>query len=204
MTDAAKDGQRLRPRPWRNPRRPKRPESPCDGRNPLALRRPASSGESLAEPNARAMTDVPLELVQLRDDGGTLEASFVPGAGMLCCSLRHQGRSCLPRTPAWTPMRSGARRWACRCSIPGRTGSPSLTTASRAAGLSVPHDPDRIALDDNGLPIHGVIVDAWHGRWPRRLARRHGSLAATLSWDRSRPQLFEVFPFHHDVTTWRA
>ena len=65
--------------------------------------------------------------------------------------------------------------------------------------VQVPHDPTRIALDDNGLPIHGVIG----GRLDWELTSAPGpvtqSLAARLSWSESEPWLFEVFPFRHDL-----
>ena len=63
----------------------------------------------------------------------------------------------------------------------------------------VPHDPTRIALDDNGLPIHGVIG----GRLGWKLTNTPGpdaqSLEARLSWSEEQPELFEVFPFDHDL-----
>ena len=36
-----------------------------------------------------------LETVRLSDDEAQLEATFVPGAGMICCSLRHRGEELL-------------------------------------------------------------------------------------------------------------
>ena len=41
------------------------------------------------------MTDTQLITVQLSDEESGLEATFVPGAGMLCCSLRHRGEELL-------------------------------------------------------------------------------------------------------------
>jgi aldose 1-epimerase len=37
------------------------------------------------------MTDAPFATVCLRDETTPLEATFVPGAGMICSSLRHRG-----------------------------------------------------------------------------------------------------------------
>ena len=85
------------------------------------------------------------------------EAGFVPGAGMLCCSLRHRGEELLAQN-------AGVAAYAER----GKTmGIPLLYPwANRLAGfeysaagrtVQVPHDPNRVALDGNGLPIHGVI-----------------------------------------------
>ena len=81
----------------------------------------------------------------------------------------------------------------------------------------MPHDPTWIALDDNGLPIYGVIG----GRLGWELTKTPGpdakpgpdtaagtnarsgigaqSLAATLSWSEAEPRLFGLFPFRHDL-----
>ena len=123
------------------------------------------------------MSDSRLATIALRDEDAALEATFVPGAGMLCCSLRHRGQELLAQN-------AGVAAYAER----GKTmGIPLLYPwANRLAGfdysvagrqVQVPHDPDRIALDDNGLPIHGVIG----GRLPWEIvaaARRRGALAA--------------------------
>ena len=145
------------------------------------------------------MTDVPLVTVSLRDREAQLEATFVPGAGMVCSSLRHRGDELLAQN-------AGVGAYAER----GKTmGIPLLYPwANRLAGfrysvagrtVDVPHDPARIALDDNGLPIHGVIG----GRLEWGLVRAPGpdapSLTAGLSWSEAQPELFEVFPFRHDL-----
>jgi len=136
------------------------------------------------------------------DERGSLRATFVPAAGMLCSSLRHRGEELLAQN-------AGIGAYAER----GETmGIPLLYPwANRLAGfdyslagrtVQVPHDPARVSLDDNGLPIHGVIG----GRlaWERTGEPDGGggsppSLTARLSWRESAPELFEVFPFSHDV-----
>jgi galactose mutarotase-like enzyme len=73
----------------------------------------------------------------------------------------------------------------------------SYSAAGRT--VEVPHDTSRIAVDQNGLPIHGVIG----GRMKWELTREPGpgrqSLTASLSWSESAPELFEVFPFSHEL-----
>jgi galactose mutarotase-like enzyme len=137
-------------------------------------------------------------IVVLRDRPNSLEASFVPALGMLCCSLRHRGEELLAQ-------RAGLDAYARR----GKTmGIPLLYPwANRLAGfdytvagreVAVPNDPQRVALDGNGLPIHGVVG----GRieWElARATREEGRLRARLSWDEAKAGLFEVFPFRHNV-----
>jgi aldose 1-epimerase len=142
---------------------------------------------------------VTLATVCLVDEAAGLEATFVPAAGMLCSSLRHFGDELLAQN-------AGVDAYAAR----GKTmGIPLLYPwANRLADFSydvagrtvaVPHDAARIALDENGLPIHGVIG----GRMAWELTRAPGpdarSLTAHLSWSESAPELFEVFPFRHDL-----
>jgi galactose mutarotase-like enzyme len=151
------------------------------------------------------MTGARLATAHLSDERSGLDATFVPAAGMLCCSLRHRGEELLAQN-------AGVGAYAQQ----GKTmGIPLLYPwANRLAGfdyslagrtVQVPHDPARIALDDSGLPIHGVIG----GRQAWELTDTSGadappgpdarSLAARLSWGESEPELFEVFPFRHDL-----
>ena len=143
--------------------------------------------------------DDQLTTVSLRDEQTELEATFVPSANMLCCSLRHRGEELLAQN-------DGVEAYARR----GKTmGIPLLYPwANRLAAFDysvagkmvrVPHDPTRIAVDNNGLPIHGVIG----GRLDWQLTDTppgtdiNQSLQASLSWGES--EWFELFPFRHDL-----
>ncbi len=171
------------------------------------------------------MTDRALEEVHLREDASALQATFVPGAGMLCCSLRHRGHELLAQN-------AGVAAYAAH----GKTmGIPLLYPwANRLAGfhysvggraVAVPHDLARVRVDPNGLPIHGVVggLLAWELVGGPRGGQSGGgesaggesaggeagggesgggegsSLSAWLSWSDARPELFEVFPFRHDL-----
>jgi aldose 1-epimerase len=145
------------------------------------------------------MSEIALASVRLCDADRSLEATFVPGAGMLCCSLRHRGEELLAQ-------RAGLAAYVER----GKTmGIPLLYPwANRLAGfdyavagqtVTVPHDPARVALDGNDLPIHGVIGGrlGWEpATGPVADAR---SLMARLLWEESKPELFEIFPFRHEL-----
>jgi aldose 1-epimerase len=145
------------------------------------------------------MTDAQLATVSLRDAEAQLEATFVPAAGMLCSSLRDRGDELLAQN-------AGVGAYAER----GKTmGIPLLYPwANRLAGfrysvagktVEVPHDPARIALDDNGLPIHGVIGGRLEWELLSAPVPDAQSLTARLSWSEAQPELFEVFPFRHDL-----
>ena len=145
------------------------------------------------------MTDGALATVRLCDGDAPLEATFVPSAGMLCCSLRHRGEELLAQN-------AGVGAYAER----GKTmGIPLLYPwANRLAGfdygiagrtIAIPRDRPRVALDGNGLPIHGVIGGRLQWELTRAPGSEASSLTARLSWSAERPELFEVFPFRHEL-----
>jgi aldose 1-epimerase len=158
-----------------------------------------------------------LATVSLRDERAELEAMFVPGANMLCCSLRHRGEQLLAQNTGVSAYAELGKTMGIPLLYPwaNRLAGFDYTVAGRA--VRVPHDPALIALDGNGLPIHGAIG----GRLGWELAKTPGpdakpgpdtaagtnarpgtdaqSLAATLSWSESAPRLFELFPFRHDL-----
>lgn len=129
-------------------------------------------------------------------DGG-LEATFVPDAGMVCCSLRHRGEELLGQ-------RSGLERYVATHST---MGIPLLHPwANRLSerrfqlgGETV--DVDRasqlVTTDPNGLPIHGLL--AGHPAWVID-AEESGPERARLiaSFDfAADPRLLAAFPYPH-------
>ena len=142
----------------------------------------------------------PFATVCLRDEEASLEATFVPQAGMLCSSLRHHGDELLAQN-------AGVGAYAER----GKTmGIPLLYPwANRLAGfryavadraVEVPHDRALVALDGNGLPIHGVIGGRLGWELAQAPAPDARSLTARLSWTEASPELFAVFPFAHELS----
>jgi aldose 1-epimerase len=142
------------------------------------------------------------DTVVIESPGSELRATFVPRAGMVCCSLRHRGVELLAQ-------RSGVRAYAQR----GATmGIPLLYPwANRLAGLRYqgphgevqldPADP-LLKLDQNGLPIHGAIAGAlpWEllEQLGAEVARSAGDhLDARLAWHS--PELLAIFPYRHTV-----
>jgi aldose 1-epimerase len=134
-----------------------------------------------------------------------LAATFVPGAAMLCSSLRHEGEELLAQ-------RGGVRAYAEHGST---MGIPLLYPwANRLAGDSYPARGSEVELprstpplkfDANGLPIHGVLPSCldWEvievgcgGSGSEGDAKSAGDrLNARLHW--TTPELLAVFPFEH-------
>jgi galactose mutarotase-like enzyme len=137
--------------------------------------------------------------VSLRDEEGLLEATFVPGAGMLCSSLRHHGVELLAQNAGVPAYAERGKTMGIPLLYPwaNRLGGFHYSVGGRE--VAVPHDSARIALDGNGLPIHGVIGGRL--QWQLNRGRHHDAqaLTAELSWSPSQPALFEVFPFRHDL-----
>lgn len=135
---------------------------------------------------------------RLSDNGADLHTTWVPGAGMLGASLVHRGQEML-----W--QGDGVRGYAEQRKF---MGIPFLHPwanrldgfSYRAGGHDVVLDPDSplLLLDDNGLPIHGLLTAS--RRWRMREASADDArarLSASLEFDR--PELLAAFPFPHRV-----
>ncbi len=125
-----------------------------------------------------------------------VEACYVPGAGMVCASLREAGAELLGQ-------RQGLAAYASRGST---MGIPLLHPwANRLARwgyaldgqeIALPRDPERIA-DDGSLPIHGIVPA--HFEW-RIVERDAGAGSARLAAEvdvGALPGVLELFPFPH-------
>ncbi len=145
------------------------------------------------------MTDAALATVHLRDEDAALEASFAPATGMLCYSLRHRGEELLAQNAGVAAYAERGKTMGIPLLYPwaNRLAAFDYTVAGRT--VAVPRDRARVALDANGLPIHGVIGGRLQWELTRPSVPDSRSLAARLSWEESCPELFEVFPFRHDL-----
>jgi aldose 1-epimerase len=135
-----------------------------------------------------------LEGVRLRSGPSGLAATFVPGAGMVGASLRDGDAELL-----W--QGDGVRRYASGLTT---MGIPLLHPwANRLDGwryavdgtvVELDRGAPRLARDEHGLPIHGLLGGApwWHVLDPPA----PGALAAELDFA-ARPELLAAFPFPH-------
>jgi aldose 1-epimerase len=121
-------------------------------------------------------TEAPLEL---HSDGGELSARFVPGAGMLGCSLRHRGEELLGAggIPILHPWANRLDGW-------------SYEVAGRRVALD--RHSALIATDDDGLPIHGTLMGSRH--W--EVAATDDGVTAELDYG-AHDELLAAFPFPH-------
>jgi aldose 1-epimerase len=128
---------------------------------------------------------------------GELEATFLPGLGLLGTSLRHRGEELLALPGGVAGYRGG-----------NVTGLPLLAPWAnrlpgwryRAAGTEVDLDGLDLHTDPGGLPIHGTLTA--HGGWRlERLAAGDGSAVLQAGLDYGAfPELLAAFPFPHRLT----
>jgi aldose 1-epimerase len=128
-----------------------------------------------------------------------LEATFVPGRGMVGVSLCHAGEELIDR-------QAGLGAYVERGAV---MGIPFLHPwANRLAGFSytsqgrdvqIPHGPPLVHCDEHGLPIHGVLAASRY--WELAALEVAGSSArvrAVLDFG-AHPELMAAFPFPHEV-----
>jgi len=136
-----------------------------------------------------------VDSITLRSVDGSTQAEFVPGANMVCSSLRYRGAEYLHQG-------AGVEAYA----KDGLTmGIPLLHPwANRLAGfhyrvageeVALPRGENLIPLDDVGLPIHGAMPALM--RWEVARAS-HTSLTGRLHW--ASAELLRLFPFPHQLT----
>ena len=146
----------------------------------------------------RAIDDLAALTIATGGEGG-IEAAFVPAAGMVGCSLRHRGEELLGQ-------RDGLRAYAAEG---GTMGIPLLYPwANRVARMRfevagrevvLDRNSPRLAVDPNGLPIHGLLAAA--SGWA---VERHestdggGALAARFDFG-AHEELLGAFPFPHEL-----
>ncbi len=150
------------------------------------------------------MTDRAPETVHLRDEAAALEATFAPAAGMLCCSLRHQGEELLAQNAGVSAYVQQGKTMGIPLLFPWANRLAAFDYTAGGRTVLVPHDESLVHTDANGLPIHGVI--GGRQAWQLTGAAETGSiepgassLAASLRWSEEQPGLFDVFPFRHDL-----
>jgi galactose mutarotase-like enzyme len=145
------------------------------------------------------VNETPLPGVRLADVAAVLEASFVPAAGMLCSSLRHRGEELLAQNDGVEAYAQKGKTMGIPLLYPWANRLADFSYSAAGRTVEVPHDPGRIAVDQNGLPIHGVIGGRMKWELHSTPDPSAQSLSASLTWSESAPELFEVFPFRHEL-----
>jgi aldose 1-epimerase len=139
------------------------------------------------------------DAIVLRSPNERVAATFVPTAGMICCSLRHGGEEVLGQ-------RTGLERYV----LQGKTmGIPLLYPwANRLAKerfalgdreVVLEHAGELVGRDPNGLPIHGLL--AANPDWSvqeQGTTTDSAYLRASFAFAQD-PRLTDAFPFAHEL-----
>jgi aldose 1-epimerase len=137
--------------------------------------------------------------VVLHDDAADLHAAFVPEAGMIGCSLLHRGDELLGQGRGLLAYVTGGHTMGIPFLHPWANRLSSF--AYDVDGHHVRLDPDSplVHLDDQGLPIHGLLgASEWWKVRERDAAEEGARLVAELDFG-AHADLFAAFPFAHRV-----
>lgn len=176
------------------------PQSYVRRQDPPKVRFGAMGGEN---GGVMAGTDdsdqAPAGLRLISEAGGGLEATFVPGAGMVCCSLRHRGEELLGQRgglEAYLRERSTMgipllHPWA------NRLGATRFEVAGHEVDLEAAAPAPK--TDANALPMHGLLGAA-KGWEVLRHQPSDGGAAIEAAFDfTEQPGLMAAFPFPHTL-----
>lgn len=144
------------------------------------------------------------EVITLVSPAG-IRAGFIPTAGMVGCSLMHDGEELLGQRQGLGTYISDKATFGIPLLAPwaNRLGSLVYAVVHLGGGIrrvDVPADSPYMRRDPiTGLPIHGLLGGSpdWeviHAGSTRTSA----TLVAKLNFDHKRPD-FEVFPFEHEI-----
>ncbi|MGI8863966.1 MAG: aldose 1-epimerase [Solirubrobacteraceae bacterium] len=131
--------------------------------------------------------------VDVSSPDGASTATFAPSAGMVCCSLRHGGEELLDLGRGLDAYAQRGKTMGIPLLYPwaNRLAESNYEAAGRRVVL--PEDPQQLAHDPNGLPIHGLIPRLME--WEAAVSG--STLTARLDWGSE--QLLALYPYRHEV-----
>jgi aldose 1-epimerase len=141
------------------------------------------------------MPEGQLEAVALAD--GDLRAVFVPGAGMIGCSLQHRGDELLVQRGGLDAWRGTGRSFGLPLLHPWANRLRDWRYASAGRAVTIDRSRGIVRADEHGLPIHGALAAAED--WDMIDAGADAGsawLTAGLDYGR-RDDRLSVFPFPH-------
>jgi galactose mutarotase-like enzyme len=139
------------------------------------------------------------ERVTLAAPEADLEAAFVPGTGMIGCSLRHRGEELLGQRGGLAAYLEQRKTMGIPLLYPwaNRLSRRRFTLAGREVVIDPHATPLR--LDDSGLPMHGLLsgVEGW--RVERHESTEDGGVLAAAFDFAAHDALIAAFPFPHRI-----
>jgi aldose 1-epimerase len=135
------------------------------------------------------------ETVTITSAGGRTEASFVPDANLVCCSLRDEQVELLDLRRGLETYATAGKTMGIPLLYPWANRLDHFGYAAAGKQVTLSEDDPRIPHDSQGLPIHGVLPRLLQWELIDHSAR--DALEARLAW--TSPELLELFPFGHEV-----
>jgi aldose 1-epimerase len=154
---------------------------------------------SVATGDNSAMAPRDLPITTLTAPGGDLEARFVPGAGMVGCSLTHRGEELLGLRGGLDAYLERGKTFGLPLLYPwaNRLGAWEYEAAGRA--VAIDRDSAPVRADPHDLPIHGALPTGCAWRLRDVGADDDAAwLAAELHWTAGAAPV-AIFPFAHRV-----
>jgi galactose mutarotase-like enzyme len=160
------------------------------------MNRPPPAATTIAAPMTEPVSTAQLPTLALSSpEAGGIEAVFVPGAGMVGCSLRHRGEELLGQRDGLKAYVAERKTMGIPLLYPwaNRIGSRRFTVAGREVVIDPAATPLR--LDDGGLPMHGLLsaVQGWEVE-----GHDEASLGARFDFG-AHDALMAAFPFAHEL-----
>ena len=125
---------------------------------------------------------------------GSLEATFLPAAGMLCASFRDRGVELLRRLENLEAAKASGSTAGIPLLYPWANRLASLRYSAAGREVVLNRASTELHFDENGLAIHGV---PWGQLGWEVVEAKKESLLARLDWNL--PELLAVFPFPHSL-----
>src|SRR4051812_20516705 len=138
------------------------------------------------------------ETRKLTSPDGSLEALFAPRAGMIGCSLRHRGFELLHVGGGLREYIGRGTTFGIPLLYPWANRLATFEYAALGKHVRLQHRSPLIPLEQNGLPIHGLLAASpyWEAGRPR--PGTSGALSAALDFG-AYPALMHAFPYPHSV-----
>jgi len=130
---------------------------------------------------------------------GGIEAVFVPGAGLLGCSLRHRGEELLGQRRGLQAYVDDRATMGIPLLYPwaNRLGRRRFGVAGREVVIDPQATPLR--LDDTGLPMHGLLAAATGWEVERHEDAGDGAVLAARFDFAAHADLLAAYPFAHEI-----
>jgi aldose 1-epimerase len=135
-------------------------------------------------------------LLELHSPAG-LVASYAPGAGMVCCSLRHRGVELLGQRKGLRAYASGGSTMGIPILHPWANRLARWGYAVGDVRVDLPSGSPLVHDDGRGLPIHGLVAGCPHWRVRKCDAASDGARLVAELDAAARPELLALFPFPH-------